>query len=231
MIDIRTGALFHCKSELLRPLFEKQYPWEVLAALPATIKELISKGIDGYTAYADGVLMGSGVTVAPTAVILPPAIIGAGTEIRPGAYLRGNVIIGENCVVGNSTELKNAVLLDHVQVPHYNYVGDSILGNGAHLGAGAICSNLKSDKKDVVIHAEKDYPTGLRKIGGFVGDGAEIGCGCVLNPGTVVGKSTSVYPLVSLRGCYPENSIVKSAAEIVSKRETGESSAQIGYRE
>lgn len=217
MIDIRVCALFECKSELLRPLFDKQYPWEILTALPAYIKELIQNGIDGYTEYADGILMGSGVTLAPTAVILPPAIIGSGTEIRPGAYLRGNVITGENCVVGNSTEIKNAVLLDSVQAPHYNYAGDSILGNGAHLGAGAICSNLRSDKKNIVIHAEEDYPTGLRKIGGFVGDHAEIGCGCVLNPGTVVGKSTSVYPLVSLRGCYPENSIVKSTRRIVSR--------------
>ena len=222
MIDIRVRALFSCRSALLSPLFEKQYPWEILQALPAYIRELIRSGIDGYTEYADGVLMGSGATVAPTAVIIPPAVIGSGTEIRPGAYLRGNVIIGENCVVGNSTEIKNAILLDHVQVPHYNYVGDSILGNGAHLGAGAICSNLRSDKREVVIHAEKDYPTGLQKLGGLVGDGAEVGCGCVLNPGTVIGKNTSVYPLTSLRGCYPENSIVKSTAETVCKRETGE---------
>lgn len=215
MIDVRVSALFECKSGLLGPLFEKTYPWEILTALPEYIGELLGKGIEGYTEYAPGVLMGSGVTVAPTAVILPPAIIGAGTEIRPGAYLRGNVIIGENCVVGNSTEIKNAILLDHVQVPHYNYVGDSILGNGAHLGAGAICSNLRADKKEIVIHAEQDYTTGRRKIGGFVGDHAEIGCGCVLNPGTVVGKYTSVYPLVSLRGCYPENSIVKSTRQIV----------------
>ena len=217
MIDIRVCALFECRSELLRPLFEKQYPWEILAALPAYIRELTGKGIDGYTEYAPGILVGSGVMIAPTAVILPPAVIGAGTEIRPGAYLRGNVILGENCVVGNSTELKNAVLLDHVQVPHYNYVGDSILGSGAHLGAGAICSNLRADKKEVVIHAEKDYPTGLQKAGGFVGDGAEIGCGCVLNPGTVIGKNTSVYPLTSLRGCSPENSIVKSTKRVVSR--------------
>ena len=221
MVDIRVCALFECKSELLCPLFEKEYPWEILAALPAAVKALTEKGIDGYTEYAEGVLVGSGVTIAPTAVILPPAIIGAGTEIRPGAYLRGNVITGENCVVGNSTELKNAILLNGVQVPHYNYVGDSILGNGAHLGAGAVCSNLKSDKTNVVIHAEKDYPTGLKKIGGLIGDGAEIGCGCVLNPGTVVGKNTSVYPLTALRGCYPENCIVKSSTETVCKRETG----------
>ncbi len=218
MIDIRVRALFKCGSQLLFPLFDKEYPWEILKALPAYIEELIEKGIEGYTAFADGILMGSGATVASTAVIVPPAIIGAGTELRPGAYVRGNVILGENCVVGNSTEIKNSVLLQNVQAPHYNYIGDSILGNGAHLGAGAVCSNLKADQKNVVIHAEKDYATGLRKIGGFIGDHAEIGCGCVLNPGTVVGKNTSVYPLVPLRGCYAENSIVKSATETVPKR-------------
>ena len=221
MIDVRVRALFECSSELLFSLFDKEYPWEILKALPAYIEDLIKKGIEGYAPYTDGVLMGSGVTVAPTAVILPPAIIGAGAELRPGAYLRGNVILGERCVVGNSTEIKNSVLLQNVQAPHYNYIGDSILGVGAHLGAGAVCSNLKSDKKNIVIHAEKDYVTGLRKIGGFIGDHAEIGCGCVLNPGTVVGKNTSVYPLVPLRGCYPENSIVKSAAETIPKREAG----------
>lgn len=221
MIDIRVRALFECRFAPLAPLFERQYPWEILKELPAYLEELIGRGIDGYTASAKGILMGRGVTVAPTAVILPPAVIGSGTEIRPGAYLRGSVIIGENCVVGNSTEIKNSVLLPGVQAPHYNYVGDSILGVGAHLGAGAVCSNLKSDKTDVVIHAEKDYPTGLRKFGALIGDHAEIGCGCVLNPGTVVGKNTSVYPLVSLRGCYSENSIVKSAAETVLKRGAG----------
>lgn len=219
MIDLRVSALFECRFEPLLALFDRQFPWEILKALPAYINGLIERGLEGYAAFSDGVLMGSGVTVAPTAVIVPPAIIGPDTEIRPGAYLRGNVIIGKNCVIGNSTEIKNAVLLDHVQAPHYNYVGDSILGNGAHLGAGAICSNLKSDKTDVVIHAETPYATGLRKLGGLIGDHAEIGCGCVLNPGTVIGKNTCVYPLVSLRGCYPENSIVKSAAVTVPKTE------------
>lgn len=219
MSDISVKALFECKTELLCELFDKQYPWEILKALPEYIKELVDMGIEGYTEYAEGVLIGSGVTIAPTAVIVPPAIIGPDTEVRPGAYLRGNVIIGKNCVIGNSTEIKNAILLDHVQAPHYNYIGDSILGNGAHLGAGVICSNLKSDKKNIVIHAEQDYPTDLRKVGSFIGEGAEIGCSCVLNPGTIIGKNTSVYPLVALRGCYPENSIVKSADKIVIKKE------------
>jgi len=145
-------------------------------------------------------------------------VIGAGTEIRPGAFLRGNVITGENCVIGNSSELKNCVLLDTVQVPHYNYVGDSVLGNHAHMGAGSICSNLKSDGKAVVIHGDEDYETGLRKIGGILADGADIGCGCVLNPGTVIGKNTSVYPLTALRGVFPEESIVKSVDNVVKRR-------------
>ena len=128
------------------------------------------------------------------------------------------MITGENCVLGNSSELKNAILLDKVQVPHYNYVGDSVLGNRAHMGAGSICSNLKSDGKSVVIHGDSDIETGLRKIGGILADGADIGCGCVINPGTVIGKNTSVYPLTALRGVYPENCIVKSTDKIVVRK-------------
>ena len=130
----------------------------------------------------------------------------------PGAFLRGNVILGENCVIGNSTELKNCVLLNRVQVPHYNYVGDSVLGNGAHLGAGAICSNLKSDKSTVRVKTDNVvYDTGIRKFGAALADNADVGCGCVLNPGTVVGKNTRIYPLVSVRGVIPADRIVKSA--------------------
>ena len=163
-------------------------------------------------------MVGENVKIADTATILPPAIIGSGTEIRPGAYLRGNVITGENCVIGNSSEIKNAILLEKVQVPHYNYVGDSVLGNKAHMGAGSICSNLKSDGKAVVIHGDEDFETGLRKIGGILADGADVGCGCVINPGTVIGKNTTVYPLTSLRGVYPANSIVKAQEKIVVRR-------------
>ena len=166
---------------------------------------------------ADGILVGEHVRIHPAATIEPPAVIGAGTEIRPGAFLRGNVIIGENCVIGNSSELKNCILLDGVQVPHYNYVGDSILGNRAHMGAGSICSNLKSDGKPVVIHGDEEYATGLRKVGGILADGADIGCGCVLNPGTIIGKNTSVYPLTSVRGVIGEASIVKSTTQVVPK--------------
>ncbi|MBR2965366.1 MAG: UDP-N-acetylglucosamine pyrophosphorylase [Clostridia bacterium] len=179
---------------------------------------LIASGLDGFTEISEGVWVGRDVTIYPTATILPPAIIGSGTEIRPGAFLRGNVITGENCVIGNSSELKNCVLLDKVQTPHYNYVGDSVLGNFAHMGAGSICSNLKSDGKAVVIHGDTEYETGLRKVGAILGDHADVGCGCVLNPGTVIGKNTSVYPLCALRGVYPEDCIVKSPDNVVKRR-------------
>ena len=181
------------------------------------ISELIHDGIEGFTLYSDNVLIGQNVTIHPTAEINGPAIIGHGTEIRPGAYLRGNVITGSNCVIGNSSELKNCILLNKVQVPHYNYVGDSILGNHSHMGAGSICSNLKSDGKNVVIRGKESYDTGLRKVGAFLGDGADVGCGCVLNPGVVIGKGTSVYPLTALRGIYESGCIVKDKNTIVKR--------------
>ena len=216
---VRTSELFHCKPQCLKAFFdESEYPWQLLPKIKEIVMQLHNTKIEGYSFISDGVLIGEGVTIHKSAVIIPPAVIGKGTEIRPGAFLRGNVIIGEGCVIGNSSELKNCILLDGVQVPHYNYVGDSILGNKAHMGAGAVCSNLKSDGRAVVIHGDEEYETGLRKIGAILGDGADIGCGCVLNPGTVVGKSTTVYPLASLRGVYPENCIVKSTT-IVVKRE------------
>ena len=213
---VKIKELFSIESDFLSQWFDGyEYPWELLPEIGNFVKKMIDEGIPGYSLYAKGVLVGEGVTVAPTATILPPAIIGSGTEIRPGAYIRGNVIIGENCVIGNSTELKNCILLNKVQVPHYNYVGDSVLGKGAHLGAGAVCSNLKADKKPVVIRGDRDYETGLKKVGAFLGDGADVGCNCVLNPGTVVGKGSRVYPLTLLRGVYPENVIVKKTDDFV----------------
>ena len=218
--SVKTKELFDCQTPYLCRLFEgSEYPWEMLPKIKEYIKELIEGGLDGFTEVADGVWIGEGVKIYPTATIEAPAIIGRGTEVRPGAFLRGNVITGENCVIGNSSELKNCVLLNKVQVPHYNYVGDSVLGNFAHMGAGSICSNLKSDGKPVVIHGDEDYVTGLRKIGGILGDHADVGCGCVLNPGTVIGKGTSVYPLNALRGVFPEGCIVKSMNNIVVRRE------------
>ena len=182
------------------------------------IAALLAEGIEGYTLLKEGVLVGKNVKIAATATIEPPAIIGNNTEIRPGAYLRGQVIVGDGCVVGNSTELKHCILLDAVQAPHYNYVGDSVLGFHAHLGAGVICSNLKADGKPVVIHGDEDYPTGLRKVGAFLGDGADIGCNSVLNPGTVVGQNSSVYPLTPLRGVIGANCIVKNAQTVVPRK-------------
>ena len=216
---VKTKELFDCETPYLKELFlESEYPWEILPKIKGYIKKLTEEGLDGFSEIKENVFVGENVKISPTATIEGPAIIGEGSEIRPGAYIRGNIITGKNCVIGNSTELKSSILLDKVQVPHYNYVGDSILGNHAHMGAGAVCSNLKADGKNVVIHADKDYETGLRKIGGILGDNADVGCGCVLNPGTIIGKATSVYPLTALRGVYPENSIVKQADNIVERK-------------
>ena len=216
---VLTKDLFECDIPFLKETFEKaQYPWEILPQIKEIIKSVLEKGLPGYHLLKEGVLVGEDVSVAETATIIPPAIIGSHTEIRPGAYLRGNVITGENCVLGNSSEFKNCILLYHVQAPHYNYVGDSILGNNAHMGAGSICSNLKSDGKNIVIHGAEEYETGLRKIGGILGDHADIGCGSVLNPGSVIGKNTQVYPMSCIRGVVPENSIYKDKDNIVDKR-------------
>ncbi len=217
---VKTKELYDCKVPYLKDLFDtSEYPWEMLPKIKDVIAKLLKTGIEGFTELKPGVLVGRDVKIAPTVVIDAPAIIGHGTELRPGAYIRGNVITGEDCVMGNSSEYKNCILLDKVQTPHYNYVGDSILGNKAHTGAGSICSNLKSDGKAIVIKGDQTYETGLRKIGGILADGADVGCGCVINPGTVIGKNTSVYPLTSLRGVYPANCIVKSQKEIVVRKE------------
>ena len=215
---VKTKDLFESQPEYIAPLFEGcEYPWEILPKIKEYVKSLIEKGIPGYTLIADGVLVGENVKIYPTATIEAPAIIGSGTEVRPGAFIRGSVITGENCVIGNSSELKNCVLLSKVQIPHYNYVGDSILGNKAHTGAGTICSNLKSDGKNIVIHGDVEYETGLRKIGGILADGADVGCNSVINPGTVIGKNTSVYALTSLRGVYPADCIVKDTKTVVKR--------------
>lgn len=216
---IKTEDLFNCEIDYLKELFKEEYPWQILPKIKNFISDFIVDGTRGFFEIKNGVFVGKNVKIAQTATIEPPAIIGEGCEIRPGAYIRGNVIIGSNCVIGNSSELKNCILLNKVQVPHYNYVGDSILGNFAHMGAGSICSNLKADKKDVVIHADKPIQTGLRKVGAFLGDGADVGCGSVLNPGTIIGKNSNVYPLSSVRGVVPANSIYKSANNIVEKKE------------
>lgn len=216
---VEINDLFECKTHYLEKLFNNyKYPWEILPNIKDYIYRLIENGLEDFEQISDGVYVGKNVKIYPTATIEGPAIIGEGTEVRPGAFIRGSVITGANCVIGNSSELKNSVLLENVQVPHYNYVGDSILGNKSHMGAGSICSNLKTDGKAVVIHADKELETGQRKIGAILADGADIGCGCVLNPGTVIGKNTSVYPLNALRGVFPANCIVKSQNNIVERR-------------
>ena len=194
------------------------YPWEALKG----IKEMIlalgpTLGAD-YTEVSQNVWVHKTAQVAPTAFLGAPCIIGAGTEVRHCAFVRGSALVGENCVVGNSVELKNVILFDNVQTPHYNYVGDSILGYKAHMGAGSITSNVKSDKTLVVIHSENPIPTGQKKVGAMLGDFVEVGCNSVLNPGTVVGRNSSVYPLSCVRGVIPENSIYKTGGQIVAKK-------------
>ena len=209
------------KTQAGKYLKEFQFPWQALGGLSFFIEELgatLSK--EEYTQIAPKVWVHKSAKIARTAEINPPCIVGANTEIRHCAFIRGSALIGQNCVVGNSTEVKNAVLFDGVQVPHYNYVGDSILGFKAHMGAGSITSNVKSDKKNVVIKDGKNVlETGLKKVGAFLGDGVEIGCNSVLNPGTVIGKNASVYPLSCVRGTVAENSIYKNQNEIVERRE------------
>ncbi len=217
--SVKTKELFSNIPAEIAPLFaETIYPWEALPRLKALLLDFISHAPAGYTKYSEDVLIGENVKIYPSATIEGPAVIGDGCEIRPGAFIRGNVFIGKNCVIGNSSELKSAILFDRVQVPHYNYIGDSILGYKAHTGAGTICSNLKTDGKNVVVHGDCDYDTGLRKLGGILADGADIGCGAVLNPGTVIGKNTSAYPLTPLRGVYPANVIIKETNKFVPRK-------------
>ncbi len=217
--SVKTKELFDCKIPYLKELFENaEYPWEILPNIKAQAQKIIENGLEGYTLLYPDVLVGENVKIYPTATIEGPCVIGSGSEVRPGAFIRGSVITGENCVIGNSSELKNCILLDKVQVPHYNYIGDSILGNKAHTGAGTVCSNLKSNGTPVVVHGDVDYETKLRKVGGILADGADVGCGCVLNPGTVIGKNTSVYPLTALRGVIENNSIVKAMNNIIKRK-------------
>ena len=196
------------------------YPWEALSGIRDMIRSLI-RNLDSsqYIQLSQEVWVHKTAVIAQTAVIAGPAVIGAGTEIRHCAFLRGSVLVGENCVVGNSAELKNVILFDGVQVPHYNYVGDSILGYRAHMGAGSITSNVKSDKTSVVVHGEAEYPTGLKKMGAMLGDFVEVGCNSVLNPGTVVCPHSSIYPLSCVRGVVPANSIYKNNGMISLKKE------------
>lgn len=194
-----------------------EMPWEILAYLTEYIRELGKNFVrDGYKEILPEVWVGEGVKISPTAEIHSPCIIGDGSEIRHCAFIRGSVIVGKNCVVGNSTELKNCILFDNTQVPHYNYVGDSILGKGSHLGASSVISNLKSDGRDIFVDiGGEKIATNRRKFGAILGDGADIGCGSVLNPGTIVGRGSRVYPHSTIRGSVPSDSIYKALGDIV----------------
>ena len=193
------------------------WPWEALPHIKEEIIRLIGTLPAGeYIEVAPQVFAHKTVTIAPTASLAGPAIIGPNTEIRPGAFIRGSALVGADCVVGNSVELKNVIIFDHVQVPHYNYVGDSILGYGAHMGAGAVTSNIKSDRTNVVVRdGSERFETGLRKMGAILGDHVEVGCNSVLNPGTVIGRGSRVYPLSSVRGFVPAGHIYKNNGSVV----------------
>ena len=194
------------------------YPWEALGGIKDAIIELGSSlDKSEYTEVSKNVWVHKTARIAPTAYLGAPCIVGENTEVRHCAFIRGSALIGKNCVVGNSTELKNVILFDGVQVPHYNYVGDSILGRKSHMGAGAVTSNVKSDKTLVTVKGDKEIATGLKKFGAMLGDCVEVGCNSVLNPGTVIGKNTNVYPLSCVRGVVPADSIYKSGGKIVAK--------------
>ena len=194
------------------------YPWEALKGIADMIRRLgatLSK--DDFLQVSDEVWVHRTAKVAPTAYLGAPCIIGADTEVRHCAFIRGSALVGSNCVVGNSVELKNVILFDNVQVPHYNYVGDSILGYKSHMGAGSITSNVKSDKSLVTIHCQPPIATGIKKVGAMLGDRVEVGCNSVLNPGTVIGRDSNVYPTSCVRGVVPANSIWKTGGVIVNK--------------
>ncbi len=195
------------------------YPWEALKGIKDMIISLGETLGEAYTEVSPQVWVHNTAKVAPTAYLGAPCIIGANTEVRHCAFIRGSALVGENCVVGNSVELKNVILFDNVQTPHYNYVGDSILGYKSHMGAGSITSNVKSDKTLVVIHGETKMETGQKKVGAMLGDFVEVGCNSVLNPGTVIGRNSSVYPLSCVRGVVPANSIYKTGGVIAAKVE------------
>ncbi len=220
MTRLEICELLDTKNTIASDIFEgKKYAFEVLPEIKDFIIEL-SKTLDleKFDDLGGGVFVAKSARVASSASISGPCIIDEEAEIRHCAFIRGNAIVGKDAVVGNSTELKNVILFDGVQVPHYNYVGDSILGYKAHLGAGAITSNVKSDKTNVSITLNGErYNTNLKKFGAILGDCVEVGCGTVLNPGTVVGKNTNIYPLSMVRGYVPENSIYKNRGEVVEK--------------
>lgn len=221
MEQFTISNLYNLEETIAAELFEGAvYPWELLPKISGFIVALGEKlPADKYTQVKEQVWIANSAKVAPTASINGPAIIDEEAEIRHCAFIRGNAIVGKGAVVGNSTELKNVILFNKVQVPHYNYVGDSILGFKSHMGAGSITSNVKSDKTLVVVKSgEERIETGLKKFGAMLGDHVEVGCNSVLNPGTVIGRNTNVYPVSCVRGCIPAGSIYKKQGEIVLKQ-------------
>lgn len=219
MEKITIQKMYTLTETIAASVFEKvTYPWEVLPGIQDFILKLGPElPPDKYELVGENVWIARSAVVAPTACINGPCIIDEEAEIRHCAFIRGNAIVGKGAVVGNSTELKNVILFNKVQVPHYNYVGDSILGFKAHMGAGSITSNVKSDKTLVCVHTDPKIETGLKKFGAMLGDEVEVGCNSVLNPGTIIGKNSNIYPVSCVRGVVPENSIYKSKGEIVKK--------------
>ena len=221
MEECKIKNLYNLDETIAKELLGKfEYPWEVLPEINDFILEIGPKlDPEVYELKGKNIWIAKSANVYPSAYIKGPAIIGENAEVRHCAFIRGKAIVGNNDVVGNSTELKNVILFNNVQVPHYNYVGDSILGYKAHMGAGSITSNVKSDKKLVIIKdGSEENETGLKKIGAMLGDNVEVGCGSVLNPGSIIGKNTNIYPLSSVRGVVHANSIYKNQNEIVEKK-------------
>lgn len=220
MEECKISNLYNLDETIAKDIFNGcEYPWEVLSKIKDFIIKL-GESLDKneYEKIGENVWIAKSAKIAPTAYINGPAIIGKEAEVRHCAFIRGNAIVGQKAVVGNSTELKNVILFNNVQVPHYNYVGDSILGYKSHMGAGSITSNVKSDKKLVIVkNGNEKIETGLKKFGSMVGDNVEVGCGSILNPGSVIGRNTNIYPLSSVRGVVKPNSIYKNQNEIVTK--------------
>lgn len=221
-MDVRISALYDLSHSLAGEYLKGfTYPWEALSGISDLIVKLGNAlPEDEYDHPAENVWIAKDATVFPSAYIGGPCIIGHGTEVRQCAFIRGSALVGNNCVVGNSTELKNVIIFDNVQVPHYNYVGDSILGYKSHMGAGSITSNVKSDKLPVIIKNEgENILTGRKKVGAMLGDNVEVGCNSVLNPGTVIGRESNVYPTSCVRGVVPPRSIYKGKNDIAAKKE------------
>ncbi|MBO4394606.1 MAG: hypothetical protein J5800_09715 [Spirochaetales bacterium] len=218
---VRTCELFDLGHTIASDYLKKfEFPWEVLSGIKGLIEELGSS-LDPkeYEEVSPKVWVHKSAKVFNSAYLGAPCIIGPGTEVRHCAFIRGSALVGANCVIGNSVELKNVIIFDNCEVPHYNYVGDSILGFHAHMGAGSITSNIKADKRNIVVHTDPEIQTGLRKMGAMLGDYADIGCNSVLNPGTVIGRHTNVYPLSCVRGIVPGGCIYKTGGVIVKREE------------